>query len=99
MILFPKINGSAKTLPGVFSMPPALRADTGDFAPWCLEAFCQRLNLTREEGASWLLLRRDESLPPEGYLLEVTEHQVNICASTERGVIWALTTLYKRYFH
>ena len=96
MIQFPKINGESRETAGKFLIPGVLRVDMGDFVPWCMEVFCQRLGLTREAGKPWLVLRRDEGLPQEGYLLEVTDQGIRIEASTEQGVIRALTTLYLR---
>lgn len=40
-----------------------------------------------------VLLIRDRSFPKEGYALTVTEHQIQIKASSEQGVVWAFTTL------
>lgn len=96
MIQFPKINGKGEDISGRFWIPGALRADMGDFAPWCVEVFCQRMGLEAAAGDPWLLLRRDAGLPREGYLLSVSEESVRIAAASEQGVIWALTTLYLR---
>ena len=96
MIQFPRINGEEKQTAGKFFLPKELRVSRSDFAPWCLEAFCQRLALKEAEGQPWLILRTDKSLAPEGYRLCVTEQNVTVEASAEQGVIWALTTLYLR---
>lgn len=96
MIQFPKINGEIKTGEGKFTLPQSLRADCGGFAPWCLDVFCQRLGLTREEGTPWLILRKDSAVSREGYFLTVTGQGIEIAASTEQGVIWALTSVYLR---
>ena len=95
-IQFPKINGEIKTREGKFVLPPNLSVDCGGFAPWCVEVFCQRMGLSRKTGMPWLVLRRDETLPQEGYRLNVTDQGIQIGASTEQGVIWALTTVYLR---
>ena len=96
MIQFPKIHGAVNPGKGSFLLPWVLRADCGDFEPWCLEVFCLRMNISREEGAPWLILLRDGTLAPEGYRLTVTHQNVQIAASTEQGVIHALTTLSLR---
>ena len=96
MIQFPKINGESKKIAGNFTLPGELRVDMGNFAPWCVAVFCQRLGLAREAGTPWLVLHRDENISKEGYLLKVTDQGIEIGASTEQGVIWALTTLYLR---
>ena len=96
MIQFPKVNGTVKTGTGRFALPRKLSAQMGDFAPWCVEVFCQRLELAPEAGTPWLFLQKDRSFPEEGYILNVTGQCVEITAATELGVIWALTTLYLR---
>lgn len=96
MIQFPKINGEVQKHKGKFLLPQSICADLGDFAPWCIEVFCQRLGLALEMGTPWLALSRDESLPEEGYVLKVTSRGLEVTASTEQGVIWALTTVYLR---
>lgn len=96
MIQFPKINGEIKTGKGKFALPRELCADLGEFAPWCMDAFCQRLGFTQQEGTAWLILRKDNALSREGYLLTVTRQGIEISASTEQGVIWALVTVYLR---
>ncbi|MCC8067909.1 MAG: beta-N-acetylhexosaminidase [Clostridiales bacterium] len=40
-----------------------------------------------------ILLVRDMAIPEEGYVLTVTENQIQIKASSEQGVVWAFTTL------
>ena len=96
MIQFPKVNGRVTTGTGRFHLPERLCADTGEFAPWCLEVFCGRLRLSREAGKPWLTLCMEKNLPPEGYRLCITPEAVTIAASTEQGVVRALTTLYLR---
>ena len=96
MIQFPKINGESRKALGKFTLPNVLRVDTGDFALWCTEVFCRRLDMIPEAGEPWLVLRREEGISREGYCLKVEEQGIEIAASTEQGVVWALTTLYLR---
>lgn len=96
MIQFPKINGKINMGAGKFVLPRTLCAELGGFAPWCLDAFCQRLGCVPEDGTPWMILRKDSSIHREGYCMSVTGQGVEIAASTEQGVIWALTTLYLR---
>lgn len=96
MIQFPKINGEETFRSGTFCLPRQLRVNPADFAPWCLEVFCHRLELSLRSGAPWLTLRRDNALPKEGYRLTIAEQGIEVSASSEQGVIWALTTLYLR---
>lgn len=96
MIQFPKINGYRTEVSGRFHLPESLRVDMADFAPWCVEVFCQRMKFFPEVGEPWLVLHRNNALPQEGYALNITPQGINIEAATEQGVIWALTTLYLR---
>lgn len=96
MIQFPKINGEERPDTGKFRIPRQLQAEPADFSGWCLEAFCQRLELSPAEGQPWLTLCRDETLPKEGYRLKISETGIYVAAASELGVIWALTTLYLR---
>lgn len=78
---------------GALRVADGVRFDYADFAPWCAEAFFARTGLP-DSGAARIALRR-EAMSEEAYRLTVTEMGAEIAASSERGVIWALTTLYK----
>lgn len=93
---FPKINGEEIPRTGKFRIPRQLQAETGEFPHWCLEVFCRRMDLSPAEGQPWLTVRRDESIPREAYRLMISEAGIEVAASSEPGVIWALTTLYLR---
>lgn len=81
---------------GLFSIPPFLSVDTGVFSMQCTQAYRTRCGMTvSKDGKTWLRLVKTESLPREGYRLSVAEDGVTIEASTEAGVIWALTTLFE----
>ena len=94
MVLIPKPNGPVLRLPGSFRFPRTFAADMGDFAPWCVAAFQARTGLAAEAGTPWLTLRRDASLPAEGYRLTVAPDTVAVEAAGERGAVWALTALF-----
>ena len=78
---------------GALRVADGVRFDYADFASWCAEAFFARTGLP-DGGAARIALRR-EAMPEEAYRLTVTETGAEIAAASERGVIWALTTLYK----
>lgn len=42
-----------------------------------------------------ICIRKKESMPEEAYELTVSETGIQIAAATERGTIWALTTVYQ----
>ena len=92
---FPLIRGVAEQKTGHFRLPGAIRADLGPFSRDCLAAFSERTGLAIEAGAPWLRLKK-EDLPEEGYRLLVEESHVAIDASSEEGIIHALTTLFLR---
>lgn len=92
---FPLIRGVAEQKTGHFRLPDAIRADLGPFSRDCLAAFSERTGLAIEAGAPWLLLKK-EDLPEEGYRLLVEQSHVAIGASSEEGIIHALTTLFLR---
>ncbi len=91
--LIPAPSGPVSLTGGRCCLPRKLGVDFGGFAPWCAEAFAARLGLSLEEGA-FLTLKKDDSLPAEGYRLEVRPDGVTAAAATENGIVWALTTLY-----
>lgn len=68
--------------------------ETGTFAPWCADAYCERTGTDHARSSDAVRLVRENELPEEGYRINVEEKQVEISASCERGVIWGLTTLY-----
>lgn len=79
---------------GFFRLPDELSVSFGGFAPWCAESFRERTGLVLVENEPWLILRKDTGIPEEGYRLTVDASGVTVQAYGERGVIWALTSLY-----
>lgn len=92
LIFFPKVK-EVMSAPGFFTLPDAFAADRGDFALSCTEAFEERMGLPAGEHV-WLTLVRDETLAEEEYVLNIAENGVTVRARTERGVIYALSSLY-----
>lgn len=77
---------------GTFSVPEQLGTTIEGFEDGCVAAYRERTG--RESGgAVWLQIRRDAALPTEAYRLEIRPNAVEICASEERGVIWALASM------
>ena len=68
--------------------------ETGEFAPWCADAYCERTGTDPAWKSDAVRLVRGNELPEEGYRINVGEKKVEIAASCERGAIWGLTTLY-----
>ena len=77
---------------GALSVPAQLGAEMDDFEVWCLSAYQERTG-KKPGGNPWLHVRRDAALPEEAYRLEIRQDGVEVIASQERGVVWALTTL------
>lgn len=90
--LIPYPSGRVQELPGKFVMPDRLGAELGGFESWCVEAFAARAGLGLG-GDIWLKAEKDDSIPEEGYRLTVTKKHISVQASTEIGVVWALTTV------
>ena len=88
----PYPSGPVQECSGQFVMPDCIGADLGDFENWCMEAFIQRTGM-KPGGKNWIILERDLSVPKEGYCLHISETGVVIRASSENGVVWALTTV------
>ena len=68
---------------------PTGPVQNGGFAPWCLEAYEQRIG----HAACGLHLEKDDTLSPEEYELTTAPDKITVRAATEQGVIWALATL------
>lgn len=96
MNIIPKPNGALKQAEGTWQVRLSMKADLGGFSMDCLEAFSERALICFEAvtGNADFMLVRESDLKPEEYSLEVTPECIRIKASTEAGVIFALTTLY-----
>jgi len=96
MNIIPKPNGDLIRAEGFYTLHRTLAVDLGPFEEYCVRAFERRAGVCLEPRASnpSLVLQQDIDYGPEQYCLEVMPERVSITAATERGVIWALTTLY-----
>ena len=98
MYTIPKPNGQLTLGNREWKIRPQLRVAKGVFESWCLNAFAKRANVKWIFSAkdSNIILLNLSSFEPEEYEIEVTLERVIIKASTEAGVVLALTTLYTR---
>lgn len=92
MNVIPKIHLSAFEN-GRCVIPKGLTINLGEFSSWCIEAFEKRFASSIGVG-DFIRLIKDESLSEEAYVLFLEPNQITVSASNEKGVIWALTTLF-----
>lgn len=95
--LIPKPNGVVKDNSFVFPVAALKTVYAGTFPQSCLSAFEARLGRKLEAAGKEAadLILEDVDLPgKEAYRIVVDERKILIEAVTERGVIWALTSLY-----
>lgn len=92
--LIPKPHKTETSTEKLFHLPDHLAVSLGEFEPWCVEGFRERTGLSLLKKEPWLLLQKDAVFSPEGYRLTVEDSRVKVYASEERGVVWALTSLY-----
>lgn len=83
---------SATKREGRCVLPETIGVDLGGFCEYATTAFSERVKRGICNG-EFIKLVRDESFDGEEYCLDVDENSIEIKASSERGVIWALTTL------
>ena len=94
--ILPRPNGRIEFTGESIALPRELGVDRSDFAPEPLEVFAGRAGVTlAESGAPLLRLYRNACFPMEAYRLRVTQDKgIQVEASTEQGLNWALVTLY-----
>ena len=95
MCIVPKPNGEWSDCDGNWKVPDVLNVDYGDFETYCTDSYGVRSGVTLQENAKGasLQLVRNKVFAPEEYELTIKD-TVKITAATEKGVIWALTTLF-----
>ena len=92
--LIPLPNDKVEMGDGRFILPQLLGVDPGGFPMEYFEIYAQRAGVALIEARlATLRASRDETLPPEGYHLRVTQEHIEIEAADEQGLCWALTTL------
>lgn len=94
MNLIPKPNGKITPQGCELDLSEGLLLNAGSFLPDCAESFYERSGLNSETGPE-LELMREPGFAPEEYYLAVNTNGIRISASSERGVVWALATVYQ----
>ncbi len=92
--IIPNPNGTVALHSNRISLPEVFSVQFGLFDPWCVEAFLERTGSTVSEGKPWITLKSDPALKEEAYRIHISGTGLVIYAKTERGVVWALTTVY-----
>lgn len=82
-------------LPGKCLLPDSIDVSSC-FEEWSLAVFAGRMNRPLTRG-SWLNISGHPSLPEEGYILHISPDSIGVTASSELGVIRALTTAAELY--
>lgn len=96
--MIPGINGLYEKGAGYYNLPDNFTVENISFEPWCMTAFCQRTGTACaavETDGNIRMIRTDD-LAGEAYRLQVNDRGIEINASDETGVIWALTTIHSK---
>ncbi len=81
---------------GYFPLSTSLTVDFGGFSDHVVAAFCERVHMEAQpDSCGMLRLVKDTSLAEEGYQIKVTPQGITLCASTDKGVIAGLSSLYQ----
>lgn len=78
--------------------PAALSSVAERYAEELAELFHFKRPLSIEEQGRGILLQLDESLPQEGYALEIQERQITVRGASEAGLYYALQSLHQLLF-
>ncbi|MEW9053759.1 MAG: beta-N-acetylhexosaminidase [Neobacillus sp.] len=105
MFVIPKINGiiSMKNSTGYFLIKDKIQVNVGEFTPWAISSFAERIKKSCEISVSItgsnadILIEKDSFLDSEGYSIEIQSDTVILRASNENGIVWGLTTLYQMF--
>lgn len=83
-------------------LPMKISIYIGGFSYWCIKAYEKRTALTghtlsviENKDQAFICCNKKDLDNEEGYILEISCNGIQINASTERGIIWALTSLYQ----
>lgn len=90
--LVPYPSVKMEDLPGSYVLSRKAGVRKGPFSDNAIAAFLDRCGV-ENDGSIFLTLSRNETLPTEGYVLEIKETGIAVEASCEQGAIWALTTV------
>jgi len=102
MVVIPRINGEKRRRDnGSYLVKDKLQIHIGNLEPWVVRSFAERVErncavtVSFTEGIADLALERNDQLAPEEYALEILPDMIQVSASTERGFIWGLATVYQ----
>lgn len=96
--MIPQITGKTEMQEKQITLPKILTVSSG-FDEMALQAFRERaqkkgIEVKKAENG-FLRIDREDTLAKEEYVLSVQEEGIRVAASSQEGVIWALTTLIK----
>lgn len=103
MFVIPKINGSIMKEDGTayFTLQDKLTVNTGKFKPWTINSFIERvqqsgaIEVVSTGGAADITLIRNPLFEPESYTVDIMPSTIILSASSEKGAVWGLATLYQ----
>ncbi len=90
--MIPSVRGTADMQESKCVLSAEVGIEYGGFEPWCADVFLSRTK-RRIGGDNIIFLNQNREIPTEGYEIRIEEHRIELAASTEHGVIWALTSL------
>lgn len=100
--MIPAINGCEKVTGENVYLSKEVSVRLDGLSDYCVQAFADRMERRgcrvaaekgEEEGTIPVCIRKDESLGEEGYRLGIFDTRIQIDAGSERGAVWALTSL------
>lgn len=94
--MIPQVNGIWDINEETYHLPIRFHVKNTEFHEECMAAFCERTGTSYQsvnEKAEVTLIKNTQ-LEEEAYRIETKEDGIRIEASSEIGVIWALTSLY-----
>lgn len=96
--MIPKMKHFLHEKEASFILTKKLVVRNNEFESWCMDAFALRNNLdyewTENDNQVDMILTKEPSLPKEAYRLDISSDVIRIFASCEKGIIWALTTVF-----
>lgn len=100
--IIPKLQHMSLLQGAAFLIPDKITYFLGPFPSWCVQVFLERAGICGEETGDeevMLYLKRDEQMEEEEYRITVNSNRITVTAARERGVIHALTTVYRLIEH
>lgn len=95
--MIPAVNGVDTQCEGSIFLPQSFGIGLIGLKESCVSAFLERTGrMWSREEKLLLRIRKDDRLAPEAYQMRITTEDIRICAGSEQGAIWALTTLEEK---